>query len=108
MIKLWAMFAVVVAPLVGQTAGAELFEKSIRPVLAAKCYACHSSGAKTPMGGLALDTKSGLRKGGASGPVVVAGNPSASRLMRALSYSDTQLRMPPSGKLTDSEIAAFE
>src|SRR5438046_3068847 len=106
--KLCAALAITVYQLSAQTTGAELFEKSIRPVLAAKCYGCHSSGAKTPMGGLVLDTKAGLQKGGASGPVVVTGNPAGSRLMRALSYSDTQLRMPPTGKLADSEIAAFE
>jgi hypothetical protein len=107
MMKPWLLLALAV-PLSAQTTGVELFEKSIRPVLATKCYGCHSSSAKAPMGGLALDTKAGLRKGGASGPVVVAGNPAGSRLMRALSYSDNQLRMPPSGKLSDSELAAFE
>src|SRR5262249_47727144 len=105
--KPWLLL-VLAAQLPAQNAGVELFEKSIRPVLAAKCYACHSSNAKAPMGSLALDTKAGLRKGGASGPAIVAGNPSASRLMRALSYSDNQLRMPPTGKLTGSELAAFE
>src|SRR5438045_8113649 len=98
--KLWALFAVIISPLIAQNTGAELFEKSIRPVLATKCYACHSSAGKTPMGGLALDTKAGLRKGGASSAVIVPGDPAASRLIRALSYTDQQLKMPPTGKLS--------
>ncbi len=87
--------------------GEELFEKKIRPVLVANCFSCHSSAQKAPMGGLSLDTKSGLAKGGSSGAVVVAGKPNDSRILQALQYSDHKLQMPPSGKLADSVIADF-
>src|SRR6476659_8420765 len=90
-----------------QSGRADLFESKIRPVLAAKCYACHSSKLKAPMSGLVLDTKAGLAKGGALGPVVVPGNPDESRLLRALSYADPHLQMPPSGKLPEETIAGF-
>jgi len=86
----------------------DLFEKEIRPTLAENCYGCHSSKLKSPMGGLVLDTKAGLKAGGNGGPVIVPGDPKASRLLRALSYSDTELRMPPTGKLPDAKLAAFE
>src|SRR3954447_14915870 len=89
-------------------AGTEFFEKEIRPVFADKCYGCHSSKLKSPMGGLVLDTKSGLKKGGNGGPVLVPGDPVASRLLQALTYKQTELRMPPTGKLPDEKIAAFE
>jgi hypothetical protein len=103
------LIALAGAPVYCQSAaGTELFEKEIRPVLATKCYGCHSSKLKTPMGGLVLDTKSGLKRGGNGGPIVVAGNPSASRLLQALSYNQTELRMPPGGKLPDEKIASFE
>jgi hypothetical protein len=96
------------APTVGaQTAGVELFEKKIRPVLAGKCYACHSSKLKAPMGGLVLDTKSGLLRGGDTGPAIVPGKPAESRLLEALKYIDPQLQMPPSGKLGDAVVADF-
>ena len=39
------------------------FEAKIRPVLVAKCYGCHASNLKAPMGGLVLDRKAGLRQG---------------------------------------------
>src|SRR5581483_12440471 len=64
---------VAVFPLTAQSNGADVFESKIRPVLVAKCYACHSSKLKSPMSGLVLDTKAGLQKGGASGPGVIAG-----------------------------------
>ena len=103
------LIAASATPLFGQaSAGAELFEKEIRPVLVAKCYGCHSSKMKSPMGGLVLDTKAGLKRGGSGGAVIVNGSPSASRLLQALSYNQTELRMPPTGKLPDDKIAAFE
>ena len=104
-----SLIAASAIPLYCQTAaGTELFEKEIRPVLATKCYGCHSSKLKSPMGGLVLDTKSGLKKGGNGGAVLVAGAPASSRLLQALSYNQTELRMPPGGKLPDEKIAAFE
>ena len=59
------------------------------------------------MSGLVLDTKAGLQKGGASGPVVIAGKPDESRLLLALRYTDPKLQMPPTGKLPDETIASF-
>ena len=103
------LIAFAVAPLYCQTpAGTEFFEKEIRPVLADKCYGCHSSQLKSPMGGLVLDTRDGLRRGGNGGPVVVPGDPASSRLLKALTYNQTELRMPPTGKLPDEKVAAFE
>jgi cytochrome c553 len=91
-----------------QSGGDELFEKKIRPVLVTNCYGCHSSKLKTPMGGLVLDTKSGMLKGGVSGPAVVPGKPAESLLLRALRYNDPNLKMPPTSKLADNVIADFE
>jgi hypothetical protein len=101
------LLAAVLTPLPAQDAGTELFEKKIRPVLAAKCYACHSSKMKAPMGGLVIDTKAGLRKGGASGPALVPGKPAESRLIKALAFTDPQLQMPPSGKLGEAVLNDF-
>src|SRR5581483_9301353 len=102
------LFTLTAGRLSAQSTGDELFEKKIRPVLAASCYGCHSSKLKSPMGGLALDTKAGLLRGGVSGPIIVPGKPAESRLIRALRYNDVYLRMPPTGKLPDSVIADFE
>src|SRR6267142_19163 len=67
-----------------QTPDVSLFESKIRPTLAAKCYGCHSSKLKAPMGALVLDTKAGMQKGGDLGPVVVPGKPAESQLLKAL------------------------
>src|SRR5439155_8002074 len=85
----------------------EFFEKKIRPVLVEKCFQCHSSQSKAPMGGLRLDSAENILKGGESGPAIVPGNPSQSLLIKAISYADLKLRMPPTGKLSDEEIADF-
>ena len=85
-------------------AALEFFEKSIRPVLAEHCYKCHSTQAKKPKGGLLLDSREGLLKGGDSGPAVVPGQPRKSRLIEAVRYHNVDLRMPPRGKLPDAVI----
>ena len=87
------------------------FEKNIRPVLAGKCYDCHSAKAAKVKGGLLLDTRAGLLKGGDTGPAVNPGNPDDSLLIAALRYTDKDTQMPPQkngGKLPDEVIAAFE
>ena len=96
------------APLAAQTPDFTFFESNIRPVLAERCYACHSSKLPAPMGGLRLDTKDGMLQGGALGPAIVPGKPAESLLLQALRYSNPNLQMPPSGKLTDPTIADFE
>jgi hypothetical protein len=86
----------------------EFFERKIRPVLATHCFSCHASTLADAKGDLMLDTKAGLARGGYSGPEIVAGKPAASRLLRALRYTDPGLAMPPAGKLPDAVIADFE
>src|SRR5436190_3887682 len=88
--------------------GIEFFEKKIRPVLASKCYACHSSATPKPMGGLLLDTREGIRRGGASGMAAVVPNkPDESLLLTAIHQKGT-LKMPVGGVLPDDVIADFE
>ncbi len=87
------------------------FEKSIRPVLAAKCYKCHAADADKVKGGLLLDTREGIRAGGDSGHAVVPGNVDESLLIKAIRYADKDMAMPPQksgGKLPDAVIADFE
>src|SRR5262245_6181651 len=89
-------------------AGMEFFEKKVRPVLTEHCYKCHSAEAAKLKGGLLLDTRDGLRKGGESGPAVVPGKPEQSLLIKAVRYRDEALKMPPKGKLPDAVIADLE
>lgn len=86
--------------------GIEFFEKRIRPVLAEHCYRCHAAEFNEAKGGLTVDTREGLQRGGESGPAVVPGSPEDSLLLEALRYES--LEMPPSGPLTKAQIADFE
>ena len=90
----------------------EFFEKRIRPIFAEHCYSCHSDKAEKVKGGLRLDTREALRKGGSSGAVIVPGDPDASPLIQAVRYQDEALQMPPSKgggkKLSNDQIAALE
>jgi hypothetical protein len=76
----------------------EFFEKSVRPVLAERCYKCHSVQSGKSKGGLLLDTKDGLLKGGDNGPAIVPGDPAKSRLIEAVRYANPDLQMPPKDK----------
>lgn len=80
------------------------FESRIRPLLAEHCYECHSARASKVKGGLLLDSRAGVQKGGDSGVVIVPGEPEKSLLLKALSYRDSDLQMPPDGKLADETI----
>lgn len=90
---------------------AAFFEAKIRPVLVEKCYQCHSEQASTVRGGLLLDTRDGIRRGGESGPAIVPGRPEKSPLVEAIRYTNKDTAMPPpksGGKLPDAVIADFE
>ena len=55
----------------------EFFESRIRPVLVQHCYKCHSAKVQETgklKGGLLLDDRNSMRRGGDSGPVFVPGN----------------------------------
>ena len=86
----------------------EFFESKIRPVLADTCYRCHSADAGKSKGGLTLDSRDAILKGGDTGPAVVPGDATKSLLIKAITYVDPDLQMPPSstgGKLSDMQIA---
>ena len=86
----------------------DFFEKRIRPLVVENCYKCHSAEAEKLKGGLLLDTKEGLARGGDTGPAIVPGDPDASLLIRAVRWNDEKLQMPPKKKLSSSEIADLE
>src|SRR5262249_25381514 len=86
-------------------AGVEFFEKKVRPVLAEHCYQCHSAGAKKRRGGLSLDSRAGMLKGGDSGPVLVPGRPDKSRLVEAGGYRNVDRQRPPRARLPDAAVA---
>ncbi len=89
----------------------DFFEKKIRPVLVESCYKCHSANSEKLRGGLLLDTREGVLKGGESGPAIVPGDPKKSLLITSIRHEhrDPDMAMPPKGdKLSDAVIGDFE
>lgn len=82
----------------------EFFENRVRPVLAQHCFSCH--GPEKQKNGLRLDTRAGVYAGAESGPVLVPGDPAASKLIQAIQWSSDP-KMPPSGRLEQHDIDAL-
>src|ERR1700694_1533307 len=66
----------------------QFFESTIRPIFAPDCYKCHSQQAEKVKGGLLLDSREGLLKGGNTGPAIVPFNPDKSLLVQAVRYTN--------------------
>src|SRR5262245_66032226 len=92
--------------LAANDAGLEFFEKQVRPLLAARCYECHSGKSVKLEGGLRLDSLAAALKGGETGPAVVPGKPKESLLVDAINYGELY-QMPPKSKLPPEEIAVL-
>ena len=88
----------------GRSARLSTSKRSVRPVLAANCYDCH---ADERMGGLRLDSREGLLKGGKSGPAIVPGDPEKSLMIQAVRQTRDTLKMPKGGRLKPAEIDAL-
>lgn len=85
------------------------FESKIRPVLVEQCYSCHSQEAATKgklKGGLYLDSRDGMLRGGDTGPALSSEHSEESLILKALRYEEYE--MPPSGKLSANIIEDFE
>ena len=82
----------------------DYFELRIRPLLATNCYACHTD---SMLGGLRLDSRESMLKGGKRGAAIVPGDPAKSILIQAIRQTDANLKMPQGAKLKDSEIEAL-
>ena len=72
----WGAVAMALLPLLAlgadlTPAQVEFFENKVRPVLAESCYKCHSVNSEKLKGGLLLDSREGVLKGGNSGPAIV-------------------------------------
>jgi len=69
------------------------YERTIKPLLKGRCYACH--GALKQEGELRLDTADAIRKGGESGPALVPGQPDRSLILERVVSKDETEAMPP-------------
>ncbi len=88
----------------------EYFTTRVRPVFEANCYRCH--GGMNYRGGLSMQTRAGLLKGGHEGAVLVPGDPGKSvlvRLMRHQGPANDPRPMPPSPpRVSEADIGTVE
>lgn len=81
------------------------FVDVVQPLLESKCILCH--GREKQEGGLRLDSLAAAKAGGDTGPAVVPGDVAASLLVKAISFADPNLQMPPKQKLPEREIMSL-
>ena len=83
------------------------YAKQIKPVLQARCFACH--GVLKQQAKLRLDTAAFAISGGESGAAIKPGDVSASLLLKRISAVEESERMPPEGEpLKPAEITAIK
>jgi mono/diheme cytochrome c family protein len=79
------------------------FATEVKPIFEATCIRCHGRG--RDRGGLRIDSRDTLLKGGDSGPAAIAGKSADSYLIALVSGADPDEVMPKKGKkLTPEEI----
>ncbi len=80
-----------------------LYVDGVKPLLKAKCWACH--GPLNQEAGLRLDSAELAHRGGDDGPVIAPGDVEGSRLIERVAAADADERMPPEGEpLTAEQI----
>src|SRR2546429_231877 len=81
------------------------FDRQVHPILAARCFACHSGDKRS--GGLSLSNYSEILRGGKTGKIVNPGSSRDSLLVQRVLGAGMP-PMPPLGeRLSASEIAAL-
>jgi cytochrome c len=87
----------------------EFYTTKVKPIFDANCARCH--GGMNHRGGLNIDTRESLLKGGHTGPAIVPGDPSKSLLVTLIRHegpASDPMPMPPKGdKLSDADIATM-
>jgi hypothetical protein len=81
----------------------DFFETKVRPILATECFSCHTN---SQLGGLRLDSREAMLRGGKSGPAIAPGDPEKSLLVIAIRQTG-DLKMPKGGKLPQDQIDAI-
>lgn len=84
----------------------EHFREAVKPLLDSRCISCH--GPDKVKGGLRLDSRDAVLKGGDSGPSVTPGQPGDSLLLQAVLHAKKDLEMPPKEKLSTKDVAVLE
>jgi cytochrome c len=93
-----------------EAAKPEFYTSKVQPIFQANCYRCH--GGMNHRGGLNIQTRAGMMKGGHDGQVLVPGDPAKSLLVRLIRHegpANDPMPMPPKlPKISDEDIATVE
>lgn len=90
-----------------QAIAEEIYTKQIRPVLQARCFACH--GALKQEANLRVDSVGLMLSGGDSGSILTSSSSDQAILLKRITAKSDDLRMPPEGEpLKADQIAAIE
>ena len=84
------------------------YGRDVKPLLKERCYACH--GALKQKAKLRLDTVAAMLKGGENGAVIERGKPTASLILKRVTTTDVEERMPPEHEgepLKPAEVAVL-
>ena len=88
----------------------EFYTTKVKPIFDANCVRCH--GGLNHRGGLSMDTRDSMIKGGHHGPAIVPGDAANSLLVKLIRHEgpkDDPMDMPQrKDKLSDSDIAIVE
>jgi cytochrome c len=87
----------------------EFYSQKVRPILQTNCGSCHLG--TNHRGGLSLNTRESMLKGGHDGTILVPGDPSKSLLVRLIRHegpANDPMPMPPrKPKISDQDIATI-
>lgn len=93
--KQFSAILIAFAFLTGVARGGEIsFSRDVRPILAANCLTCHGPDAKERKANLRLDTEEALKPADKGVVAIVPGKPDASELIKRITSSDPDFRMP--------------
>src|SRR5881396_3744957 len=81
------------------------YQDHILPFVEANCSKCHNADKKKA--DLELTSYQGALKGSGSGAILVAGNPEASKLWKAITHAEEPFMPPNRPKLADQELELF-
>ena len=107
-----ALISMNLAPVAAQDDASkpEFFTTRVKPVFDAHCSSCHEG--TNHRGGLSLNTRASMLKGGHDGPVLVPGDPAKSLLVRLIRHegpANDPMPMPPKKpRISDADIAVVE
>lgn len=86
------------------------YTEKVRPILMTNCGKCHFN--FNHKGGLAMDTRASMMKGGRDGRVIVPGDPANSLLLKLMRHqgpaNDPKPMPPKSPRMSDADIAVVE